>query len=181
MRKVQIGVIGDSSCSDAEKELAYIIGKTIAQSGCILICGGRGGVMEGASKGCKDHNGLVVGILPEFDEESSKANSYLDVAIPTNMGWTRNSFVPLASDGLLVIGGKSGTMSEIAFSWMYNKPIVSLDNEHIPKTSWGRKVANSSLDNRRSDTIVGIEDPVQAVKIILDLIKKNRKYGSPQI
>lgn len=147
MRKYQIGVIGDSSCSDDEKQLAYDIGKAIANHNCILICGGRGGVMDGASKGCKDHNGLVVGILPQIDEVSSSANSYLDVAIPTNMGWTRNSFVPMASDGVIVIGGKSGTMSEIAFAWMYDKPIISLDNDNIPKTSWGRKVANTSLDN----------------------------------
>lgn len=170
MRKIQIGVIGDSSCADEEVQLAYQVGKFIAKNNCILISGGRGGVMEGASKGCKDHNGLVVGILPQLNEIQSKANLYLDVAIPTNMGWTRNSFVPMASDGIIVIGGKSGTMSEIAFAWMYDKPIISLDNDIIPKTSWGRKVANTRLDDRRTDLIMGIADPELAVQELLSRI-----------
>ncbi len=172
MRKIQIGVIGDSSCSNQEKKLAYEIGKFIAKYNCILICGGRGGVMEGASEGCKNENGLVVGILPQIDEESSNANPFLDVVIPTNMGWTRNSFVAMASDGLVVIGGKSGTLSEIAFSWMYNKPIVSLDNELIPADRWGRKLANISIDDRRTDTILGISDPEKAVLELVNRILK---------
>lgn len=172
MKKIQIGIIGDSSCSEEEKQLAYEVGKAIAQKDCILICGGRGGVMEGASQGCKEHQGLVVGILPQIDAESSEANPFLDVTIPTNMGWTRNSFVPMASDGVIVIGGKSGTMSEIAFAWMYDKPIVSLDNKIISESAWGRKVANTKLDDRRNDIIVGISDPEKAVNTILKLINK---------
>ena len=172
MRKIQIGVIGDSSCSDEEKTLAYEVGKVIANNDCILVCGGRGGVMEGASKGCKELNGLVVGILPQFDEESSNANQFLDVVIPTNMGWTRNSFVAMASDGLIIIGGKSGTLSEIAFGWMYEKPLISLDNEAISPESWGRKLANTSLDDRRSDLIQGFSDPVTAIQELLKRIRK---------
>ena len=38
-----IGVIGSSVCS---KDNAYEVGKNIAKSGNILICGGLGGVME---------------------------------------------------------------------------------------------------------------------------------------
>jgi len=172
MRKIQIGVIGDSSCSNEEKQLSYEVGRAIAVNNCILICGGRGGVMEGASKGSKENGGLVVGILPQIDEESSHANKYLDVAIPTNMGWTRNSLVAMSSDGLIVIGGKSGTLSEIAFSWMYNKPIVTLDNEIISPDSWGRKLANITLDDRRTDKILGVADPENAVMELLKLLTK---------
>ena len=131
--------------------------------------------MEGASKGCKEHNGLVVGILPQIDEKTSLANPYLDVAIPTNTGWTRNSFVAMASDGLIIIGGKVGTMSEIAFGWMYDKSMISLDNTAIPKDRWGRKVANTALDDRRSDNIRGIAEPEQAVLELIKLIKLDQK------
>ena len=172
MRKTQIGVIGDSNCSEIVKELAYEVGKFIALNNCTLICGGRGGVMEAASKGCKDSNGLSIGILPEINETTSEANPYLDVVIPTNMGWTRNSLVAMASDGLIVIGGKSGTLSEISFGWMYNKPIVTLNNTNIPLDRWGQKLANTKLDDRREDQIEGIPEPEQAV---LTLIKKLTK------
>ena len=173
MRKLQIGVIGDSSCSIEEQQLAYEVGKAIANNNSILICGGRGGVMEGASKGCKDNNGLIVGILPELDEKLSEANPFLDIAISTNMGWTRNSFVAMTSDGLIVIGGKAGTLSEIAYGWMYNKPIISLNNKLIPADRWGIKLANTAIDDRRNDTIIGISDPTKAVVELIKLISKN--------
>lgn len=178
MKKIQIGVIGDSSCSNEEINLAYEVGKHLALKNCILICGGRGGVMEGASKGAKENNGLIVGILPQINEKTSEANPYLDVVIPTNMGWTRNSLVAMASDGLLVIGGKSGTLSEIAFGWMYEKPIITLDNLEIPAHTWGRKLSNLALDDRRSDIILGISDPKTAVEELIKLIeeKKNRPH-----
>ncbi|UCF65891.1 MAG: hypothetical protein JSW33_02605, partial [bacterium] len=43
-----IGVIGGNQCSVEEYEIAFRVGKLLAQSGAILICGGRGGIMEAA-------------------------------------------------------------------------------------------------------------------------------------
>ena len=172
MRKIQIGVIGDSQCSDKVSNLAYQVGKSIASNNTTLICGGRGGVMLGASKGCKENNGLVVGILPGFNEQESEANPYLDVSIPTNLGWTRNSLVAMASDGLIVIGGKSGTLSEISFGWMYDKPIVSLNHPDIPESSWGRKFAGLALDDRRDDIIWECDDPEKTVNLLIQKIKE---------
>lgn len=174
MRKIQIGVIGDSSTSTEVVKLAYEVGKEVAIQRAVLLCGGRGGVMLGASKGCKEHGGLVVGILPGIDEKSSEANPYLDVAIPTNMGWTRNSIVPMASDGVIVIGGKSGTLSEIAFAWMYNKPIISVNSDHIPATTWGKRLIGEQLDDRRKDMIFSEKIPKLAVQVLISKIKENR-------
>ena len=49
MRKFQIGVIGynDDRCTEVAKRIAYEVGKEIALSGSVLVCGGLGGVMEG--------------------------------------------------------------------------------------------------------------------------------------
>ena len=48
MRKFQIGVIGynDDRCTEVAKSMAYEVGKEIALSGSVLVCGGLGGVME---------------------------------------------------------------------------------------------------------------------------------------
>ena len=48
MRKTQIAVIGynEDWCTDVAKNIAYEVGKEIANSGSVLICGGLGGVME---------------------------------------------------------------------------------------------------------------------------------------
>ncbi len=62
--KPRIGVIGASEVNAQEYKNAEIVGKEIAKRGCIIICGGMGGVMEAVSKGGRSQNGLVVGILP---------------------------------------------------------------------------------------------------------------------
>ena len=123
---VQIAVIGSDNTinKDAEK-LAFEIGKEIAAAGAVLICGGRGGVMEAACKGAKSKNGLTVGILPDEGED---ANKYLDVKIPTKIGFARNQIVVLSADAVIAVAGGVGTVTEIAYAIDYGKPVVVLEN-----------------------------------------------------
>ena len=65
------------------------------------ICGGLGGVMEGAAKGCYKAGGMTVGILP--GEERGSANPFIHLAIPTGLGEGRNLLVVKASDVVLSI------------------------------------------------------------------------------
>ena len=46
-RKLQIGVIGDSSCSKRQLDIAYDLGKKLAKKNFAVLCGGRGGIMKG--------------------------------------------------------------------------------------------------------------------------------------
>ena len=175
-QKLQIGVIGDSECSDEEKQLAYEIGLEIGKINLVLICGGHGGIMEAASRGCKEAGGLVVGILPS--NSRLEGNSYLDVQIPTGLGWTRNSLVALSSDALIAIGGRSGTLSEIAFGWMYDKPVIALDHSAIREMAWSRKLAGQALDERRgSEVIWPAKTAKDAVSQAVKLAHKDRGDG----
>ena len=77
--QVVIAVIGAGKCSGKLKEMAEKVGKTIAEKGATLICGGLGGVMEAAAKGAKSKKGLTIGILPGDDRK--EANPFIDIAI----------------------------------------------------------------------------------------------------
>ncbi|MHA1974637.1 MAG: TIGR00725 family protein [Candidatus Hodarchaeales archaeon] len=124
---IQIGIIGDSKIrSQKQYDISYEIGAEIARHNVILLCGGRGGVMEAACKGSFDNNGITVGILP-FDLKDPEINPYLTVQIPTMLSWTRNTIIPLASDAIIVCGGSSGTLSEISFTWLYKKPLICIE------------------------------------------------------
>ncbi|PKM80143.1 MAG: TIGR00725 family protein, partial [Firmicutes bacterium HGW-Firmicutes-13] len=70
-----IGVIGAASCSSELYLYAEKVGRDIARRGAVLICGGRGGIMEAAAKGAKDAGRTVIGILPGRDRH--EANPYL--------------------------------------------------------------------------------------------------------
>ena len=63
-KSFHIGVIGSGSCSDATFNLARDVGSEIGKRGWTLVCGGLGGVMEGASKGCLEADGMTIGPIP---------------------------------------------------------------------------------------------------------------------
>ena len=53
--------------SGREIELATVVGAALARAGAVVVCGGRGGVMEAACRGAIGEGGLTVGILPGGD------------------------------------------------------------------------------------------------------------------
>ena len=165
-RKIQITIIGNNE-NGVTPELvktAYETGIEIAKSGAILITGGLDGVMKAASHGARDGGGLAVGIIPQND--SSFANEYCDVVIPTGMGLARDFLTALSGDGVIIIGGGSGTLSETCAAYMHKKPIVAI------KTSGGvaEKYADQYLDHRKNIMIIGVDTPKEAVKTILEKI-----------
>ena len=78
------------------------------------------------SHGSKDANGLTIGIIPQ--NEPSEANEYCDVVIPTGMGLARDFLNALSADGVVIVGGGSGTLSETCASYMHKKPMVAIRN-----------------------------------------------------
>ncbi|MFH1836029.1 MAG: TIGR00725 family protein, partial [Methanobacteriota archaeon] len=104
-----ISVIGkDGEIPENLRDAAYTVGSAIAEKGFVLACGGHTGVMEAACKGAKDRGGLTIGIMPEANGE--KANPYVDVILPTAMGYARNTLVALAGEVVIAVGGSTGTL-----------------------------------------------------------------------
>ena len=87
--KPRIGVMGPGTCPPDLYALAREVGYLIARRGAILICGGRGGVMEASARGAREGNGITVGILP--GESAAAANPYIDIPIVTGLGNARNA------------------------------------------------------------------------------------------
>ena len=124
-RSEYIGVIGSGFCSDSIYELARDLGFEIGKKGWTLVCGGLGGVMEGAARGCLEAGGTTVGILPGLEKRA--ANPYIKIAIPTGLGDGRNLLVVRASDVLVSIAGGYGTLSEIALALKMSRPVIGLE------------------------------------------------------
>jgi uncharacterized protein (TIGR00725 family) len=123
-RKIHIGVIGAGVCSKDIYSLAKELGYLIGSKDWILICGGLGGVMEGAAEGCYKEGGMTVGILP--GNEKNSANPYIQLPIATGLGEGRNLLVVRASDVVVAVAGGYGTLSEIALALRIGKPVVGL-------------------------------------------------------
>ncbi|KAA0008700.1 MAG: TIGR00725 family protein [Thermoplasmata archaeon] len=114
----------DEKLNEKILKLAEEVGAEIAKRGCILICGGRSGVMEAACKGAKREGGTTVGILP-FSK--SEANPYIDIAIESGLGHFRNYVIVSSADAVIGICGRWGTLNEISTAIILGKPTILIE------------------------------------------------------
>ncbi len=126
--RLQIAVLGAAECDERLRKIAYATGKALASSGAQLICGGRGGVMEAASRGARAAGGTAVGILPGSDARQTPANDAVNVALYTGMGQARNASVVLSASATIAIHGGWGTLSEIALALKHRIPVIVLES-----------------------------------------------------
>ena len=162
------GIISVVGASDVDKEtenLTIELGRLLAKNNYAISCGGLSGVMEAICKGAKEENGLTIGIIPHKDKTA--ANKYVDIVIPVPFSQARNIVVVLSGDACVAIAGKAGTLSEICFAWIYQKPIIALSSVE----GWSSKIANQRIDDRRSDVIHGVKTPQEAIDKINELLK----------
>ena len=169
-KKFQILIIGHNTngCTDEHSKIAYETGSEVAKSGNILISGGLGGVMLAACHGAHDANGITVGIIPQGD--AKEANEFCDIIIPTNMGLMRDFLNAQSADGIIIIGGGSGTLSEICAGYMAKKPMVSIRN----MGGVTQQFIDNYVDHRKNVKIIGVDTPKQAVEKILELITASK-------
>jgi len=172
-RPLLITVIGKSAKDPRDpvppKALEYAreVGRLVAERGGVLVSGGLSGVMEAASRGAKDANGLVVGILPGFDKRD--ANEFVDIAITTGMGWMRNTLTVRAADAVIMISGGIGTLNELTVAYEL-KPTVILEGTG----GWSsrmREVAyqGKHLDEAKIAELHYAQTPAEAVEMAFKL------------
>lgn len=128
-QKITISVVGGHETNAKTAELAYETGKMIADQDAVLVCGGLSGVMAHAAKGARDNGGLTIGILP--GKEKPDANPYIDIALPTAMGFSRNCMVACSADIIVALPGSHGTNSEICYGLVFKRPVIDLGNWNI--------------------------------------------------
>jgi uncharacterized protein (TIGR00725 family) len=157
-RRVHVGVIGEGACSKVTAARAERVGRALATAGAVLLCGGLGGVMEAASRGAARAGGLVVGLLPGFD--AGDANRWVTVPIVTGMDQARNVILVRSCDALIAVGGRYGTLSEIALALKLGKPVVGLGTWRLAQPE-GRRVP-----------IVRARTPEEAVALALHAARR---------
>jgi uncharacterized protein (TIGR00725 family) len=162
---MQLAVIGGASCTPQQEKLAYETGSEIARRGAVLLCGGRGGVMEAASRGARDEGGRTVGILPGESAVTSPPNPHIELALFTGMGQARNQVLVLSAQGVIGIGGSWGTLTEIGLALKHGIPVVLLE-------SWQLEPP----DGEPEPLLMSAQSPTEAVELAM-AAAKNRTHG----
>ncbi len=164
-----ISVIGpnDKSCSSEIYDFTVNLGKALVDEGYFIVCGGMGGAMEAVCKGARQSakykTGCTIGILPTLNK--ADANNYCDIIIPSGLGIARNQLVVSTGDVVVAVGGGAGTLSEIAFAWQLNKPVICYSG----LGGWSEQLAGSAIDNSKRDKLIkakSLEDVVAQIKAI---------------
>jgi hypothetical protein len=116
--------------------------------------------MAAAARGAARAGGTTVGILPGKD--AAAASSWVTIPIVTDMGHARNVILVHTSEVLIAIGGRYGTLSEVALALKIGVPVGAIG-------SW-RPVR----DGVPAPAIREFEDPIAAARWALATAKERR-------
>ncbi len=125
----RISVFGGREVAPELFQDAVTIGEQLAEHHFLVFCGGGNGVMEAVSQGVHKGGGTVIGIMKSM--AADECNPYVHIPIYTNMGIGRNPLLAYNCDVALAIGGKFGTLSEIAYALQCEKPVIGYRSWHI--------------------------------------------------
>jgi uncharacterized protein (TIGR00725 family) len=143
--KKPIAVIGGSEVPPAVYEVARSLGKALGRRGFLIICGGRTGVMEAVCRGCKEEDGVSIGVLPRLTDE---ANEYATFVVPTDLGsagsprcsnpeTSRNRVVVGGALCVFAVDGGPGTANELKIAGELKKRVFGLCSPSEPENGRG--------------------------------------------
>jgi len=167
-------VVGSARDGSAGEMEAALLGRALVDAGFRVVCGGLGGIMRAAGRGARSSErylpGDVIGVLPSY--RAGDANEFIDIPICTGLQHGRNLIVVATGDVVFAVGGRSGTLSEIALAWTLGKPVVCVGDME----GWATELAGRRIDDRREDQIHGPFAPEEAVAVAKELLLTHR-YG----
>jgi uncharacterized protein (TIGR00725 family) len=114
------GAAETGHCSPDAMLKAETIGRAIAKAGMILVTGATTGIPYWAAKGAKEAGGFVIGFSPASSEAAHiktyhLPTDYHDVIVYTGFDYAgRDLFVTRASDAVITICGRLGTIHEFS-------------------------------------------------------------------
>lgn len=134
--KYKIAVSGASQikrCSKNIKQISEEIGKEIIRQNCILITGATTGAPYYSALGAKKARGVSIGFSPASTEKEHLKRYRLpldvfDLMIYTGFNYAgRNLLMTKASDAVIIICGRIGTLNEFTIAFEDKKPIGVLE------------------------------------------------------
>ncbi|MBW1810361.1 MAG: TIGR00725 family protein [Deltaproteobacteria bacterium] len=153
--------MGGGKVDKETARMATELGRRVAEAGYVLLTGGRpAGVMDAASQGAHQAQGLVIGILPGPDPDDSSA--FVDIVIATNLADGRNLINILSSDVVIACPGGAGTLTEVGMAIKNKKPLVLLNFDPGPTV----------LDAESQGRVIRASTPTEAMAAVQKFMEK---------
>ncbi len=126
-----VAVVGAGDATARQVEHAEEVGRRLAEAGAVVVCGGLGGVMHAAARGCERAGGTSIGILPGDDR--APGSPHLSITVATGLGEARNAVIARTVDAVIAVGGGYGTLSEIGLAAKMGRRVVGLGSWALPE------------------------------------------------
>jgi len=175
MKLKQVGVIGSAGNEEYDFDkprqemfkAAFRLGYAVAQTGSVLITGGKGGVMESACQGAKKAGGITVAEVSALGRGES--NKFNDIEVVTgDIAFRGPSQLVAMSDLIVCVGGGAGTLQELCVAYRMKKPVIILKGYG----GWSDKIAAIEYMDERKLVKFTVVDSVQdAVKQLEMMLK----------
>lgn len=183
--KIKICVSGAAEtghCLPNAEEKAEEIGRIIARKGMILVTGATTGLPYWAAKGAKEEGGIVIGFSPAVSEAAHLKTyrlpiDYHDIIVYTGFDYSgRNLILTRASDGVVTVCGRMGTLNEFTIAFEDQKPQGILTGSG-GTTEMIQDIIKKS--HRGQGNVVFESDPDTLIEKLVAVIEKDKKakYG----
>lgn len=167
---------------EADAELAYEVGRQIALQGAVLLTGATTGLPFYAAKGNYECGGIAIGLSPastikEHVNAYKLPVAYHDVIIYTGFNYTgRNLLLTRASDAVITIGGRMGSLNEFTIAFEDKKTLGILLGsggiaDEIPH------LLHTAKKELSSKIIYGTEPKILVQKVIAAIHEEYSKAG----
>ncbi|HEY4243201.1 MAG TPA: TIGR00725 family protein [Kofleriaceae bacterium] len=167
-RRPLAAVIGSSRAEDGALAEARALGRALVDLGFRVATGGLGGVMDAALHGARSsphyREGDTVAFLPAYGDAG--ASEAADIVLRTGMQHARNVVMVASADVVLAIGGRAGTLTELALAWELSRPVIVVGTA----AGWATELAGRALDDRRTDKVHGPLAAAEAAQLARDLV-----------
>jgi uncharacterized protein (TIGR00725 family) len=156
------------------KDLAYALGKAVADSGQVLTTGATLGLPYYAALGAKQAKGMSVGFSPAASLREHLRKYRLPYDIYDFVNFTglhyvgRDLYLVQSSDAVITVGGRFGSLHEFTSALEAGKPIGILTGsggtaDIIPTLM-------KILEPPEGDIVIYDDDPIKLVNRIIKLI-----------
>jgi uncharacterized protein (TIGR00730 family) len=172
------------------RETAVAMGRAIGQSGRRLVYGGGNtGLMGAVAEGCREAQGPVTGIIPEFLVKREVLNTSADDIVITQDMHERKMTMFERSDAFVALPGGIGTLEELVeqLTWSqlgrHGKPIVIVDINGFwrPLLSLFAHMRMDGFIRDGLDAHVLVAERVQDVLPMIDMAVQRRREVAPPL
>lgn len=169
------GAAETESCAGNALELAKELGREIVRQDGVLVTGATTGIPYWAAIGAKEEGGMSIGFSPAVSRREHINTyklpvDYFDLIVYTGFNYSgRNLILTRASDAVVIICGRMGTLDEFTIAFEDGKPIGVLEG-----TGGLADMARDLIEKmkRGPGKVVYGKNPKQLIQKLIQLVEQ---------